>query len=286
MKRYIGLFRLAATMLPATALLMLGGFASVSAAMPPGSYLHRPASTARELAQTVDGDHVTLQHYTRVFHTPPAEIVTAFSHLRPARLQNDGIYRVFYVGADGREGYRLRRVRKGTPVWQSPNGTAMLIQVCGNPIGSRPVDAIANAGAQVGRLSTVPDFEPDEPLDTLAIHSCFNTADLRLAQPTAEMPSVAVTQPSLTNVTSTPSLPPIIGPGWPAWQTALAAAAAAGTIGSVFGGHSHPASPGGSVPSIPEPGTGAVLLALAVTAWCFRRWSHHEPMLHIGHHGL
>jgi hypothetical protein len=280
--------------------------------MPLGSFLRKPAATPAELAEQTANDPIVLGRYVQAFHIAPQELIRAFANLRGGYMPDDKVYEVHYVHPGEEVGYRLRRVRRGTPIWVSPDGMPVLVRVCGNPLRSGPNDALANAGAQVGRLNTVPDFEPDEPLDSLVSNNNFSLNDLHTSLPGTDLPSVAVTVPTPETLVEpslvTPNVPSIVAHGLPSWvRSALAAGGVGsltsfihggtstrltpnGTIGNNFGspGSTSPGTtiPGGSLtssfggggltpaipPTVPEPGMFSTAVALVGSAGLAFRW--------------
>ncbi len=103
--------------------------------VPPGSFIRRPVANVHELVEQVQNDPVVGARYARLFHMSPEAVRLSFQNLVATRLPRDEVMRVYYVHGDV-IGYRLRRVRAGEPIFALPNGTPVLIQVCGNALRS------------------------------------------------------------------------------------------------------------------------------------------------------
>ncbi|MCS6775198.1 MAG: hypothetical protein RMJ43_13535 [Chloroherpetonaceae bacterium] len=148
----------------AIVLCMLPG-TSVARPLPPGSFLRRPAPGAGALQHALRTDPVVAQRYMRTFQVSAQELRATFAQLRLIRLPQDRVFRVHYVHRGEVIGYRVRRVRRGTPVYALRDGTPVLVQVCGNPLQvALPVPEMLLPPLQ--RLSIL-DFTPDEPLPPL-----------------------------------------------------------------------------------------------------------------------
>jgi len=257
---------------------MLGQSQAVAqGSMPPGAFLRRHAVTGVELSREVHDDPLLLTRYSRTFHLPRATLLRAFAHLHVAPLREDRVYQVHYVHPGEQIGARLRRVRAGTPVFMNPEGKPVLVQVCGNPLLSGPIDELANPGAQTGRLSTVPDFEPYEPLGRIADSALPILGENRFVVPNDNnVPRVALLQPEvpLAAAIGSPILPPLlplahIGLLGSGLGAAAAAAGAAGAIGSIIPGGTPGPTPRDN--STPEPGTMSLLAATMVSWGAFTR---------------
>lgn len=216
--------------------------------MPIGSYLKNPATTTPALTRQVGSDPTVMKRYVTTFHLPPSTIKSAFARLKLIHLTKDGIYQVHYVHPGEHLGYRVRRVRKGTLVYATSDGTPILAQVCGNPLRSSPNRELLNAGNQNGR-STVPDFQPNEPRMGLASDLTPTESVMRSVTPTEDQEVIPET---VAGVVESP-LPPVpISPlpdaGLSAWaRGALAAGVIGGLLGGGGGGGSNtPSSPPGS----------------------------------------
>jgi hypothetical protein len=228
----------------------------------------------------------------KAFHLPPEVIIRSFVHLKVVPLRADGVYEVHYVHPGEQIGFRIRRVRQGTPVFALPDGTPLLVQVCGNPLRHGPLDVLANYGAHTGRLSTVPDFDPLEGPDELASNVGPVVAGMRIAAPVEDLPTVSVLQPETdlgplsSGATGSPSVPPLTRAGALSSWSKVGALGALG--GLLFGGgggqidsrHSPNGGGGGKTPPLgpldhnsdtPEPGTGICAVAILLTGWFYGR---------------
>lgn len=130
--------------------------------MPQGAFLRRPAPDVVNLVKQVKSDPTVAVRYARLFHLPIKQIPLAFEQLRLKPLTSDHVMEVHYVKAgEKKEGEKLvfkpRRVKKGTQVYCLPDGTPLLVRVCGNPIRTRVSAAMYIAGS-------IPDFKASETL--------------------------------------------------------------------------------------------------------------------------
>ena len=129
--------------------------------MPQGAFLRQPSPNVAALVRQVKSDPKVAIRYARLFHLPVKMVPAAMEQLHVKTLSADHILQVHYVAADNSHGdklvYKPRRVKKGTPVYCLPDGTPLLIRVCGNPIRSRVSPELYTA-------TPVPDFTPGEAL--------------------------------------------------------------------------------------------------------------------------
>ncbi len=129
--------------------------------MPQGAFLRQPSPNVAALVRQVKSDPKVAVRYARLFHLPVKMVPAALEQLHVKNLTADHILQVHYVAADNSHGdklvYKPRRVKKGTPVYCLPDGTPLLIRVCGNPIRSRVSPELYTA-------TPVPDFTPGEAL--------------------------------------------------------------------------------------------------------------------------
>ena len=132
-----------------------------SAHMPQGAFLRQPSPNVAALVRQVKSDPKVAVRYARLFHLPVKMVPAALEQLHVKNLSADHVLQVHYVAADKSHGdklvYKPRRVKKGTPVYCLPDGTPLLIRVCGNPIRSRVSPELYTA-------TPVPDFAPGEAL--------------------------------------------------------------------------------------------------------------------------
>lgn len=139
--------------------------------MPIGAFLRRPAHGVPALTRQLADDRMVCIRYARLFHMSPPMVRRAFGTLRLTRLKQDRVLQVFYIHSGERIGYRLRRVRKGTLVYVLPDGTPLLLRLCGNPIHKTlPTQPQVH----------VPEFAPYEP-PPASTFSLEETPPLRLA---------------------------------------------------------------------------------------------------------
>ncbi len=137
--------------------------AVASKRMPAGSFLRRPVASAQAFTQALHTDPLVLSRYARLFHLTPNQVQEAFAHVHVIKLPQDDFLRVHYVKNGEQIGYRLRRVRKGTPVLAFSDDTPIIVQVCGNPIQSHfRMPALMIPAEQTKQIA---DFRAEEPLE-------------------------------------------------------------------------------------------------------------------------
>lgn len=135
--------------------------AQASAHMPQGAFLRQPSPNVAALVRQVKSDPKVAVRYARLFHLPVKMVPLALQQLHLKNLTEDHVLQVHYVAAGDSQGdklvYKPRRVRRGTSVYCLPDGTPLLVRVCGNPIRSRVSPELYTA-------APIPDFTPGEAL--------------------------------------------------------------------------------------------------------------------------
>jgi len=82
--------------------------------MPRGSFLIQPARSAAQLAKQVRTNPVVARRYARHFQVPAPEFAHYAQHqLGLRRLPRGGVFRVFFIRADGSIGSRVRYLPRG-----------------------------------------------------------------------------------------------------------------------------------------------------------------------------
>jgi len=158
--------------------------------MPIGAFLRRPAPTGSALTRQLTDDKLVCIRYARLFNMSPPMVRRAFRRLRLTCLKQDRVLQVFYIRSGERIGYRLRRVRKGTRVYVLPDGTPLLLRVCGNPIHK------VLSTKRRAPLFSVPEYAPYEPLPAIT----FSTEAAPLLRPAVPPDFVEVTVPAPNEV--------------------------------------------------------------------------------------
>jgi hypothetical protein len=104
--------------------------------MPRGSFLIQPARSAAQLAKQVRTNPVVARRYARHFQVPAPEFAHYAQHqLGLRRLPRGGVFRVFFIRADGSIGSRVRYLPRGTLVFlHVRSGRPVLLGICGNPL--------------------------------------------------------------------------------------------------------------------------------------------------------
>lgn len=166
-----------------------------SIAMPQGSFLRKPASNVSALVKQVKSDPMVAVRYSRLFHLPVKMVPLALGQLHLTTLKSDHIMQVHFVRAaealsensatrqnktQSKEElvYKPRRVRAGTPIYCLPDGTPLLIRICGNPIRTRVAPEFYSS-------VPVPDFNAGEKLLPVATN---NTANLSMETRSVTLP--------------------------------------------------------------------------------------------------
>ncbi|GBC92819.1 hypothetical protein HRbin15_01296 [bacterium HR15] len=232
--------------------------------MPPNSYLVRPVSSARELAQQIRGEPEVAQRYARHFKQPAYALADFFEkNLRLTRLERSGEFFVYYAPPDGQLLVKRRLLPRGKEVFVlKSNNKPVLLAECGNPVTPavslpRPPDATLSAPATPAVVSpTKPELmatvsEPvlpgveivEVPLEEAVAADLFPPAILSELETLPE---------------SAPEPPPIVAPVAVTPQVPIAPAAHAGgwwAILPMLGLLFIPRGGGGPPDVIPEPAT-------------------------------
>jgi hypothetical protein len=159
------LFRTFLTLSVGISLAVVSNSARAGAKMPPGSFLRQPAPNAAALNRALHTDTRVATRYARVFRQSPQALRKAFAGMVLTRLNTDRVLRVYYVHQGETLGYRVRRVRRGTPVYALQDGTPVLAQVCGNPL--RTELDVPQMLLPAEQTASVPLFDPNEQLPPL-----------------------------------------------------------------------------------------------------------------------
>lgn len=138
--------------------------------MPRGSYLVKPARLDNAAYTQAISRGMILKRYQYAWKTSPEETLRRLRGLRLTRLQEAGVYRVYYARANGAWGYKVRRVPVGTLVFTLPETTRpLMLQVCGNPV--EEVLPARNARQK----GMVPPFTPHESEAGLVLEDLGDT---------------------------------------------------------------------------------------------------------------
>ena len=106
--------------------------------MPRGSFLKYPVHTTAELLDQIKTEPLVAARFARLFNMSPDMIRLAFAKLRLVRLAEPMKRRIYYVHQYESLGYKMRKIRAGTMIFAYPDGTPVLMQVCGNPLRTPP----------------------------------------------------------------------------------------------------------------------------------------------------
>ena len=153
--------------------------------MPAGAFLRQPAPDVQSLNRQVQRDPLVCGRYARLFNMSPEMVRAAFAKMRLTRLSQDHVYAVHYVHTGETLGFKVRRVRKGTPVYVLPDGTPALVEVCGNPV--RPMPTVRphrrRPEAELAEPEESIDFNPEEAMPTTRSGEPVAFSEMRDAQP-------------------------------------------------------------------------------------------------------
>lgn len=130
--------------------------------VPTGAYITRPVVSGQDLARLVRASPVVRQRYEKAWGLSTAETLQHFVGIRQGKLPQTAMLNVYYFRpSTGSWGYKLRRVKRGTPVFLRGDGTPVMLKVCGNPI-AMPVKPLSPQ-----EQAKVSDFTPDESIEAL-----------------------------------------------------------------------------------------------------------------------
>ncbi len=158
-----------------------------AAHMPPGSFLTQPAPDVAHLVKQVRSNPAIAIRYSRLFHLPLKMVATALAQLHLATLHEDHIMQVYFVRKEtvtttvtvrwrdpkthrlirrrrtrtqtiDKLLFKARRIKANTVIYSLPDGTPLLIRVCGNPTRTRVSPEFYSA-------VPVPNFDPGEKLE-------------------------------------------------------------------------------------------------------------------------
>jgi hypothetical protein len=231
---------------------------------PPGSYLKYAVTTVDDLCDQVASDPVVQARYSIHFGISSEEIGNYFrENLQIITLPQSLRTQVWFVDTKGRTQVKTKNLPKGTKVFATTDGKAVLQFSCGNPlmtrlparIATKPVtETIQSENATVAAVPPVSEVEtmvlpaPEEIITTAVV----------MAPPATEVAAVlpiAAAPPVQPIAAAAVSMPPVVA----------AAAAAGGSAGSMLGvlgglaGIAAAAGGGGSSnpspPQVPEPST-------------------------------
>ena len=142
--------------------------------LPPGSFLKEPAKDINELQLQLLKREEVSNRYAKTINMTPRMIRMAFSRLHLTTLPNDQALDVYYCHPTPKGeviGHKKRRFRAGTKIFALADGTAALIQTCGNP--TKQLKTLASiisrdpskfATGHPADPDLIPDWDPTEPV--------------------------------------------------------------------------------------------------------------------------
>lgn len=176
--------------------------------MPRGAYITRPVVSGQDLTKLVRTSPLVRQRYEKAWGLSTVETLKRFAGIRLGKLPQTAMLNVYYFRpTTGSWGYKLRRVKQGTPVFLRTDGTPVMMKICGNPIAkpAKPVSPQDQA--------KVPDFTPEESIETLhtdtpppADPAPFppDQRSVALQESGAPLPAEPTSPPETTFLTETP----------------------------------------------------------------------------------
>lgn len=220
--------------------------------VPAGSFIRRPVVSVQDLVQEVNDDPVVAERYGRLFHMSPDAVRDQFRSLHHAVMSQDQIMRVYYAHGDTL-GYKLRRVKAGTPIFAFADGTPVLVQVCGNPLRATLIPpALA---------LQVPDFSPTEEVPGVSPNVPPQIAEAPMEVPSPwpfGPPAPVVPGPVVPGFVEEVAMLPPGAPGqttlWPLLFLPLLGLIHGGGGNQVFPGPVPPPPGPTPTPQVPEPG--------------------------------
>lgn len=213
------------------ALALVALASAVAFAMPPNSFLRRPAGDHNELMSQVKTDAVVMDRYQRHFGLERDDIITMFEGLRLSRLSKTGLYPVYNVPSSGELRVRAFELKVGTKVWVDASGQAVLLAVCGNPLKRAESEPVVQNEVQA-LIFEAPADELRQLIDTeqlaLGMEAEIEEEALYAAYiQEPDQPLVTVEEGIQNEATAVPPTTPVVG-------QVLPPAAASGGLG--FGG--------------------------------------------------
>jgi hypothetical protein len=144
--------------------------------VPHGAFLRRSVKSVPDLVRQVNSEPILGGRYSRLFRMSPQMVRMGFAKLRLERTKTDLVRKIYYVHPGEQIGYRVRRIKKGTPVFAAADGTPVLLQVCGNAV--RPVSTAA-----LSSLPHIPDFNETDDVPVQTVTSVTGSRAMRYAVP-------------------------------------------------------------------------------------------------------
>jgi hypothetical protein len=208
------------------------------AVVPRNSYLVRPVTSARELANQIRTEPVVAQRYARHFKRSAWEFADYVEkNLRLTRLERAQTFNVYYAPPDNRLLVVRRTLPKGTPVFvEKHSGKPILKANCGNPLtpaasipplqATRPIEIASVATptpvfAEVIDTPQTPTIEiveiVDAPIEEVVAADVLPTETLVETLPESAPEPEA--PPTLAPVAASPTtqLPPVVTGGGFNW---------------------------------------------------------------------
>jgi hypothetical protein len=188
--------------------------------MPPGAFLRQPAESVQALNRQIHTDSLVCQRYARLYNMPVQDVREAFAHLRLTQLSQDRIFQIHYIHTGERIGYKVRRVRKGTPIYSFADGTPVLIQVCGNPVRPNvgPSRHVGMPPPETVVPAVVAEFDVNEAMEVAPSNNIVELNGLRSGPPGellpppldfVEIPEIPLEAPTDTSTTRLHRAPPV-----------------------------------------------------------------------------
>ena len=221
-------------------------FSMASNRVEPNAFLDRKADTVSALVEETASDSAVLDRFERHFGMSREELLRYFGGLHLAKLNADGVYKVYSVDDQGVIKSHVERLRAGVRVFADSNGIPILKASCGNAL-------TAGSNALQAKLIPTVTGANDALLDlTVTIpESQEFAAQMPVGTPTTPIalePEIPVTGTNSQNVAALPAV-------------LLAALSGAGGL-SFSSGHSAP---------VPEPAAIVTMAGLVLAFKCRRK---------------
>ncbi len=124
--------------------LALMSFVSAEARPVRNSFINKRVASVQQLISHAQSDPEVMDRYRRHFGMTDTQVIAYFKTLRVSTLKETGYYRVYLVPDDGTIRSRMRKLKKGEPVFVDSEGRYILMEECGNPMTAGPLNPEAN----------------------------------------------------------------------------------------------------------------------------------------------
>lgn len=244
-------------------IVILVSSAAFAARTPKGSFLNSAVTDVQQLAQQVIDDAIVAARYAKHYQTPRNSVVDFFqNNLKVGRLKADYKATVYTITEGTNTMAAEKTLPAGSYVFITQDGRPFIEASTGNPLSSSiPFTAFEKIGENTSNAAS-------------GVASASSTSTSSMIVPTTDgvVTKVLGTEPievasAVTAVTEiVPSIPPsavYAARGVSSLASVLPVAALVGGVAFAGSGGSSPSPPVGSVP---EPGSMAAIVTVAVSA--------------------